>query len=40
MVNGSPHLHGWWLAAALAVSLLPLLWTLTVGLAREDQGQS
>lgn len=32
MVNGSPHLDGWWLAGMIAVCLLPLLWTTTVGL--------
>ena len=32
MVNGSPHLHGWWLAAMIAVCLIPLLWTSLIGL--------
>jgi signal peptidase I len=32
MVNGSPNLHGWWLVATLAVSLLPMLWCAVVGL--------
>lgn len=32
MVNGAPHLTGWWLVAMIAVCLLPLLWTTIVGL--------
>jgi signal peptidase I len=32
MVNGSPHLYGWWLVAMIAVCLTPLLWTSIVGL--------
>ena len=36
VVNGTPDLHGWWLAVTIAVSLLPLLWCLVVGIVRED----
>ncbi|MBA8795579.1 signal peptidase I [Friedmanniella endophytica] len=32
-VDGSPYLRGWWLVGMIAVSLLPLLWSLLVGLA-------
>jgi hypothetical protein len=32
MVNGSPHLTGWWLVASVGVSLLPMLWCVAVGL--------
>jgi signal peptidase I len=39
MVNGSPHLTGWWLVASVGVSLLPMLWCAVVGLvpAEEDR---
>jgi signal peptidase I len=39
MVNGSPNLHGWWLVATIAVSLLPMLWCALVGIATEDPKQ-
>jgi signal peptidase I len=32
MISGSPDLHGWWLIGMAAVCLVPLLWTLSVGL--------
>ncbi|GAA1843711.1 S26 family signal peptidase [Microlunatus capsulatus] len=32
LVSGSPELHGWWLVGMVVVCLLPLLWTLAVGL--------
>jgi len=31
-VNGTAHLTGWWLVGVSGVSLLPMLWVLTVGL--------
>jgi hypothetical protein len=39
MVNGSPNLHGWWLVATIAVSLLPMLWCALVGLSTEEKSQ-
>ncbi len=33
MIDGSPHLTGWWLVGVIIVCLLPLLWTLTIGIA-------
>lgn len=39
MITGSPDLHGWWLTGMIAVCLLPLLWTLLVGLSPDDQNQ-
>jgi len=39
MVNGSPNLHGWWLVATIAVSLLPMLWCALVGIATEEKSQ-
>lgn len=38
MINGSAHLTGWWLVGVAAVCLLPLLWTLVVGLAPDETG--
>ncbi|SDS35184.1 signal peptidase I [Friedmanniella luteola] len=35
MVNGAPHLTGWWLVAMIVVCLIPLLWTTIVGLTAE-----
>ena len=32
MVNGTAHLTGWWIVGVGGVSLLPMLWVLTVGL--------
>lgn len=36
MVNGAPNLHGWWLAAMVAVCLIPLLWTTIIGLSPDQ----
>lgn len=33
IINGTAHLTGWWLVGVGLVCLLPLLWTLVVGLA-------
>ncbi len=36
-VSGSPHLQGWGWVAWVGVSLLPILWCVVVGLAREEE---
>ena len=38
MINGSPHLTGWWLLGMIIICLSPLIWTTMVGLSPRDQG--